>query len=72
MANINELERKIRNSGMTRKQIADAWGITLSTLSRKLSNKIKISTVEAEKVSTILNLSPQEYREIFFCDKVAR
>lgn len=56
------LEAELARRGMTKTQIAKELGITLGTLSLKLSGKYKLTLPEAIKIKKILNVDlPIEY-----------
>ena len=56
----NNLDKMIRQSGMTNKQVAEEKGIKPETLSRHKSGAINISRQDAEEYGQILNCLPQQ------------
>lgn len=69
MIDTARLESIIERSGMKRQFIADAVGITIQTLKRKISGISPITNVEIDKLSDILCLTTRERNEIFFFKK---
>lgn len=68
--NTQKIKGKIRELGYTQKQFAEALGIDISTLNRKLNASAKSFTMgEVYKITQLLSLSPQECNEIFFAQK---
>lgn len=64
--NLPKLHGKIAEEGKKRKYLADAMGITVQALGKKLSGKSKITVSDAEKFCTLLNISSdREKCEIF-------
>lgn len=56
----NNLDRMIRKSGMSNRQVAEEKGIKPETLSRHKSGHINISRQDAEDYAQILNCLPQQ------------
>ena len=56
----NNLDKMIRQSGMTNKQVAEEKGIKPETLSRHKSGAINISRQDAKEYAEILNCLPQQ------------
>lgn len=56
----NNLDKMIRRSGMTNKQVAEEKGIKPETLSRHKSGAIQISRNDADEYAQILNCLPQQ------------
>ena len=67
VANINKLKGKIIEKGYKPKEFADAIGMCELTVRRKINNKNSdFSIIESLNVKKILNLSTQDYLDIFF------
>ena len=52
----NNLDAVIRNSGMTKKQVAKAAGVMPETLSRHIHGHVQMTLENAEKYAEILNV----------------
>lgn len=66
--NLAKLRGKLKESGVVHKELAakDCLDLALSTVSQKLNGVRPIHLHEANKISKKLNLTPQEYYDIFF------
>lgn len=67
MVNIECLNKKIDESGMTKSFIANAIGISRESLNNKITGKTEIKVSEAEKMIDLLRLSNEEVMNLFFC-----
>jgi DNA-binding XRE family transcriptional regulator len=56
----NNLDAVIRASGMTKKQVAKASGVTAETLSRHIHGKVQMTLENAEKYAEILGVNVQK------------
>jgi transcriptional regulator with XRE-family HTH domain len=56
----NNLEARIKISGMTKKEVAAANGVTPETISRQIHSKVQMTVSDAEKYAAILNCSVQQ------------
>lgn len=56
----NNLNAVIRESGMTKKQVAKASGVTAETLSRHIHGKVQMTLENAEKYAEILGVAVQK------------
>mgnify|MGYP005993696415 CR=1 FL=1 len=56
----NNLDKKIAESGMSKKEVAVAKGITPETLSRHVHGKIQMTLADAEQYGKILGCTAQE------------
>lgn len=54
----------------SRKAFAEALGISDGTLSGKLNNKVKFSTLEIKQACSLLEIAPEEIGQYFFEPKV--
>lgn len=68
--NINKLKGKITENGYTIKTLATEIGICETSLRRKINDKSEFSIEESLKVKDRLNLSNQDYLDIFFGSKL--
>lgn len=68
-----KLKGKIVEKGLTHKDIAskEVWNCALCTVSQKINGVRPISLDEANRLAKQLQLSPQEYYDIFFGHTVA-
>ena len=64
------LERKIKESKASIKELATGMGIAESTLYRKLERGT-FSVSEAQKITELLHLNASQAYEIFFIKKLA-
>ena len=56
----NNLDAVIRASGINKKQVAKAAGVTPETLSRHIHGKVQMTLENAEKYANILGVSVQK------------
>lgn len=56
----NNLEKLIKQSGMTKKAVAELKGVTPETLSRHMHGKIQLTLHDAEEYARILNTNAYE------------
>lgn len=68
MLNINLLEKRIDDSGMTMVAIAEKTGILRETLYNKLKGTSEFKASEIASISRVLGLSSHERDAIFFED----
>lgn len=66
MVNLNLLEKRMKDSGMTTVAIAEKSGILRETLYNKLKGLSEFKASEISALSNVLNLSSKERDEIFF------
>lgn len=72
MINIPKLRGKIVENEMSISDLAEKIGISKSTLYQKINNNGASFTIdEVVTISKILNLSKDEFNNIFFADFVA-
>ncbi len=65
MTNTNKLKAKIIEKGFTIKSFANELGISKSTLSQNINNKILFSQERIKEISKKLDLTPTEISDIF-------
>ena len=68
--NINKLKGKITENGYTIKTLATEIGICETSLRRKINDKSEFSISESLIVKDRLNLSNNDYLDIFFGSKL--
>lgn len=68
--NINKLKGKITENGYTIKTLAFDIGICEVSLRRKINNNSEFTLSETLKVKDKLNLTGQDYLDIFFGTKL--
>ena len=64
--NVAKLKGKFTECELTREEVAQILGINRATLSRKLSGENEFSRTEIQLLKDHLNLSEQEFLDIFF------
>ena len=64
--NVNKLKGKIIENGYTIKTLADEVDLCEVTLRRKINGNAVVSIEESLEIKNKLNLSTQEYLDIFF------
>lgn len=68
--NINKLKGKITENGYTIKTLASEVGLCEASLRRKINDKSDFTLSETLKVKDKLNLTSQDYLDIFFGTKL--
>jgi AraC-like DNA-binding protein len=67
VANIDKLKGKITENRYTMKKLSEEFGMTETTLRRKINDeKSEFSVNESWKLKKLLNLTLEEYLIIFF------
>ena len=64
------LNKKIRDSGMTMVAISSKIGITRETLYNKINGIVEFKASEIQKLSNVLGLSEEDRNHIFFTNNV--
>lgn len=62
----NKLRGKIREKYGSEVKFAKSMGLSQATLSAKLNDKVDFTRTELIKMQELLNISDDEFREIFF------
>ena len=70
MTNTTRLEDYIKKSGFKKGYIAEALGITRSSLTLKCTNKNEFKASEIEILCTLLNIGVADRIDIFFAKRV--
>lgn len=68
--NYSKLLGRIRECGFTQKTLAEAIGISSSTLSVKVNNNGAFTTTEMADICRLLDISKHEIGEYFFTERV--
>ena len=68
--NFSKLLGRIKECGFTQKSLAEAVGISSSTLSAKLNNKNVFTATEIADICRLLDVSKHEVGEYFFAEMV--
>lgn len=67
MLNIEALDKRIRESGLKRKKIAESLGLTLAGLKKKTSGRSEFKASEVSLLCQLLGISSVEDKDkIFF------
>ena len=66
MVKVNKLAGKIRECGLTQKEIAARMNLSEQSFSRKMQGKARFFVNEVEILTDLLTLTRDEVREIFF------
>ena len=69
MVKVNKLAGKIRECGLTQKEIAGLMSLSEQSLSRKMQSKARFFVNEVEILTNLLQLSRDEVMEIFFASE---
>lgn len=68
ISNVNKLKAKMVENEYTIKSLSEKLGMCETTLRRKINNKSEITIAESQKIKDLLNLTKNEYIELFFGD----
>lgn len=66
MTDTEELKKFIRKSGFTLEELSYAIGLSKTSLSYKINNKVDFKTKEIKKIQNILKLTNEQRDYIFF------
>lgn len=66
MINTNKIKGRLAELGLTQKDVADALQIAQPTANQKINNIRPMDLDEAEKLSILLKISPEEFQTYFF------
>lgn len=70
MVKLNRLAGKLKEHGITQKTLATKLNLSTTTISNKMTGKIKFNVEEAYLIKNLLFMSEQEASDIFFCPEV--
>lgn len=65
MVNVNKLKSYLALKGMVIKDLAEAIGMPISTLSNKINGKSEFTASEIAQIQTALDIPDEEVLEIF-------
>ena len=68
----SKLLGKMRECGYTQEKLAQAIGVSKSTLNQKLNNKANFYHPEMQQICELLNISGSEVYSIFFAQEVEK
>lgn len=68
----SKLLGRIKECGYTQEKLAQAIGISESTMSQKLNNRANFYHPEMQKMIDLLNIADAEVGSIFFTEKVEK
>ncbi len=66
MTNTEKLNKRIEQSGLKKAHIAKSLGMAVSTLSRKISNKMDFKASEIDALCDVLGIESLEEKEAIF------
>lgn len=66
MINTNKIKGRMAELQLTQKDIADSLGLAQPTVNQKINNIRPMDLNEAEKLSILLNISPEDFAVYFF------
>ncbi len=66
MHNIRKIKARLVELGLTQKHVADALEVAPATASQKLNGVRPLFLHEAEKLSNLLQLGPEDFGPYFF------
>ncbi len=67
MVNTNKIKAKMKELELTQNDVACSLGIRQSTANQKINNVRCFSLEEAEKLSNLLSIKADEFKDYFFC-----
>lgn len=70
MINSKKLMKKLDESGMKKKYIAEKLGLSTYGLSLKINNENEFKVSEVEKICNLLNITVKDREDIFFAKSV--
>ena len=70
MIDLKKLMKKLDESGMKKRYIAERLGLSTYGLSLKINNENEFKVSEVEKICKILNITLKEREDIFFAKGV--
>lgn len=66
MINTNKIKGRMAEMQLTQKDIATSLGLAQPTVNQKINNVRPMDLDEAEKLSVLLNIPPEEFSAYFF------
>lgn len=71
MLNSNKIKGRLRELGLTQNDVSKVLKIAQSTVAQKINGVRPMTIDEAAKLAILLSLSPTQYEEYFFNNKIA-
>ncbi len=68
MINSSKIKGRMVEMQLTQKDIAISLGLAQSTVNQKINNVRPMDLNEAEKISALLSIQPEEFSTYFFCN----
>lgn len=68
MINTNKIKGRMAEMQLTQKDVAVSLGLAQPTINQKINNIRPMDLNEAEKLSNLLNIPPEEFSSYFFYD----
>lgn len=67
MINTNKIKGRMAEMQITQKDVAKSLGLAQPTINQKINNIRPMDLSEAEKLSDLLNIRPEDFAVYFFC-----
>ncbi len=71
LINTNKIKGRMVEMQITQKDVANFLGLAQPTVNQKINNIRPMNLNEAEKISDLLNITPEEFAIYFFSNVVA-
>ena len=71
MINTNKIKGRLRELGLTQADVAKKLNMAQATINQKINNARPMDLKEAELLSEILGIKPEEFGIYFFANEVA-
>lgn len=66
MINTNKIKGRLKELCLTQSDVAKAMNLSQSTVTQKINKTRPLTILEAEKLSEILKIDDEQYKEYFF------
>ncbi len=66
LINTNKIKGRMAELQITQKDVADSLGLAQPTVNQKINNTRPMNLNEAEKLSDLLNIHPEDFSVYFF------
>lgn len=70
MINTSKIKGRLAEMGLTQKDVAKALGIAQPTVNQKINNIRPMDLEEAEKLSVLLGIKPEDFQVFFFTQEL--
>lgn len=67
MINTNKIKGRMAELQITQKDVANSLGLAQPTVNQKINNVRPMDLNEAEKLSDLLHIKPEDFAVYFFC-----